>query len=495
MSYMELAEEYIGRSNDAILLANWPIQEYTLRHPLAVSKEILLELLPAGIDIGNILNLTKQKQKELAKNINPNSLPIDRTPGYIGQIALYEALLAADYDFSYVVDISDYEWDDKGFTLLYFLLNRKFLLREFGIEDTSLPDGLFERKDTIQQIRYEQLWLDRVMRASWMPRHFNHMQNELLRNLIKNLFMYHEWRSVSIALIQKWCMCSRNQATKVRALMKGLGLRAYNHSIAPNFGLINSFTREFQGLQSNATAYIRCTNIHKETTEHVNFIIGFPEQIDTPHLRTMMFSVNIPLFDSITGKWILKPSFLDTKSLKDCNHLHYYPKNYLVGKQQITQRDVFLAAFLLTLTSYAVDMMPFSIEEYIYRYTGISRKEISLGLRGVHRKKLVIPVYEFASTAKLRRYYLILSQDAPKRIIPYIASLSESTPSCTIRVSTNLDAMQAIVRLPEHLEKEFIEFENNLGKFHDLNRDLYVINQFRRLNASGLMSLVPEFNP
>jgi hypothetical protein len=321
------------------------------------------------------------------------------------------------------------------------------------------------------------------------------MKNELLREVLKHLFKYYEWRSVSITLIQKWCMCSRKQAAEIQALIKAMELRFYTHSIAPNFGLVNSFTREYQGVRRNSTAYIRCTNIHSETTEYVNFIIGLPEQVDTPHLSTTMFSVNMPLFDTLSGKWILKTNFLETKSLKECTHIHYYPNKYLIGKQRITQRDVFLAAFLLSLTSYAIDMMPFSLEEYVHRYTGISREEISLGLRGVYRKKLVIPVYEFASIARLRKYYLILSQDTPKKIIPYIASLSESIPSCTIRVSDNIDAMQTIVRLPENLEKDFIEFEKNLCEFHDLNRDLYIINQFRRLNASGLMSLVSEFNP
>jgi len=57
----------------------------TLVHPNIIPKDDVRELMPYSFNVDDILNLTIQKQKEIASRLNISKLPSDRPSGMLGQ--------------------------------------------------------------------------------------------------------------------------------------------------------------------------------------------------------------------------------------------------------------------------------------------------------------------------------------------------------------------------------------------------------------------------
>jgi hypothetical protein len=394
MTYEKLAKDYVGRSNHEILSDNWPIQSYTLHHPLTIDRNELLEMLPDGIDVEEILKLTRAKQKEIAKNVDINKLPVDRTPDYIGQIALYEVLRCTDYDTAYVVERSEYEWDPSGFTLFHLLLRQHFVNKELGYEDIDLISGLLEPREGHQeQIRFEELWLDRLYRnLGTVLEKMNYMEHKLLQKTVENLLRVFEWKNVSTNRIREWCDCSRDQAQRLKALLRGIELRKYFSTCLTNLGLVKSITKGKRNPSPRIYNFLRCTDVRSENTEYISSTLNFPSETSEYCLINQVFSINTALYSDKLKRWTLRCTLTENKSLGECEKIQFLPDYYLEGNKRISQRDVFFTAFYLSLaTSYTVDMLPCSIEEYTSHYTGLKKDECAKGLRSIRRKNLIIP--------------------------------------------------------------------------------------------------------
>jgi hypothetical protein len=495
VDYVSLAKKYIGRENNEILLANWPLQEYDLYHPLVVDRDSLLSLLPERVDVPTILEQTKLTQKELVRTIDITKLPVDRPSGYIGQIALFKVLQTYDFDFSYVVERTEYEWDKSGFSLIYLLLRHYFVNKEVGCGDIDLISGLLEpREGYQQQIRHGQNWYDRVMRTLGVKSDkLDYMQHTHLRNILERLHRVHQWRKVSNQKIQEWCGCSRSEANHLQKLLIGIELRKYYHLIPQNLGIVHSFTIGKKAPSSNTTSFIRCSNVENGENEYVNLFHDFPDRVETPHLVTNIFSLNTSLYNEKEGKWTLKTNLCEIKNLHEHSRLHFFPDFHSDSNHLVTQRDVFLAAFHLTMTSYAIDIMPCSLEQYIGHYTGIDIDDVSKGLKGLRRKNLLLPVYELGMILPAKTYFLIIAEDSCDKIIPYLGSIADSAPSCHFRTSDVFDALHAIVIVPKFLENEFRSIEYDLRETIGLNRQMYTITHYQLYNSSALMSLIPDY--
>lgn len=497
MSYVVLMKEYIGKSDSEIQNTNWPLQEYDLHHPLVVTREILASLLPAGIDVEEISKITQQKQKEIVKGIDVSRLPTDRPAGYIGQIALYKALRCFDFDPSYVLSRTEYDWSISGFLLFYLLVRYLFVCQEMGREDIDLLSGLIKSKEgTSVQQRFDQLWIDRVLRnfSPIIPR-IDFVEHRMLRKVLEKLHQVPEWKNVSKINIQKWCNCSKAQVSRIRNLFDALELKSTYQISLKNFGLTHSISKEYRNPPSNATSFMRCTNLDRESTEYLALLLDIPSQVNTPHLNTNVYSLNTSLYCETSKRWTLNYSLPEYKSLTECDTIHFASDYYQPEiRQNITQRDAFFAALLLYTSTYAIDMLPYSLEEYLSHYTGVDQQEVARGIRGIHRKRLLIPEYLIGHLLGGEFYFVFLTQDSSKKIIPYISSLAESSPRGFFRVSDNIDAMHGFVNVPRYLERDFINMERKIRDTYDLDLEMFRINQFGTYKTSALMSLIPNYN-
>ncbi|MFW9844316.1 MAG: hypothetical protein ACFFEV_07060, partial [Candidatus Thorarchaeota archaeon] len=483
MQYEKLAREYVGRSNREILNSNWPIQEYKLCHPLTTDKTILRTFIPKELDIDEILKLTRLKQKELAKEIDFNTLPVDRNPGYIGQIALAEVIREFEYDTSYVARISEYVWDKSGFTLLHQLLRQHFINTELGYGDSDLISGLIKSKEGHQEeVRYEQLWLDRVMRNTGkLFLQVDYMRNKLLRVFGERVMGDRKWTKISTSYIQKLCNCSRNQARRLKAFLTAFQFNRIFSPFAPNLGISWSFSKTVKRPASNVANLIQCSNLENSTKEYISLTLDIPSRIDTPLLDYGLKSMNLTLYDERSEMWTLKQSLSNATSFKDCSLFRSEIDSNPINKNHnVNQRDVFLSAFLLTLDLPTIEMMPCSLEKYVSHYCRLDTEEVERGLKAVRRKNLIATEYE--SHPLLPEYDIIQSssQDSPKKIIPYLTSMAESTPATSFVVSEQADCFFGWICIPKNLLKDFLLMEKTFQDTYDLEREIHAVNQFQR---------------
>jgi hypothetical protein len=497
MQYEKLAKEYIGRTNSDILNSNWPIQKYELRHPLTINRMELASILPPELDIEEVLKLTKMKQKHLAKIVDVDSLPVDRDPGYIGQIALFEALREFKFDTSFVVGHTEYEWDKSGFTLLHLLLRQLFINNELGYHDLDFISGLAKSKYGDQSdMRYEQLWLDRVVRnASRLNTRIETMRHDMLRKICEKLHTTHNWTDISTSQIRKLCGCSRNQAKNLKALLISTGVTRRFSISTKKLGLVRSYRKDLRNPQSNTSFLMKCRKVATNSLEYISFHLDFPSRIDCPHFDTTIRTSNISLFNDKVGKWSLRKPQMKKRDLTDFKRFHIYPDSPSTFPHNIRQRDVFIAAILTVLDSITINSMPCSLEKYISHYAKIEIEEVTKGLRAIRRKKIVLPVYDSRNLVSNFTYFLFLSQDSSKKIIPYISSIAESVPICQFHVNDDANALEGWSLIPSYIESDFIRLESDLQNTFDIDRELFVVELIRHYSSSALMSLVPYYHP
>jgi len=497
MSYDSMAKTYIGVSDSDMINDSWPIKEYHLHHPLVVDRGVLSSVLPEGIDLYAISELTKRKQKEIAQNIDIDKLPVDRPSGYVGQIALYEALREFNVDFSYVLDKTEYEWDVLGFTILYFLLKYNLVGHELGYEDVDLTLGFLESKEEgSHQDRHEQLWMDRLMRAmNFVNENFNYLRHEQLRIIFKKLHDLHDWKKITYQRIQSWCGCSKSQANRLNKILPGIHVSRFNYLIPQKFGLVHSFSKDYTAPLPNTTSFFRCLNVGNDLREYVSYTIDFPSQIDTPQLTTSFRCLNISLYDVKSERWTLDCKTKDVASLRDCNSLVFIPNHFEENKKQrVSQRDVFLTALLLNIPLNNPAMLNITESEYLHQILSVDPIEAKNGLRCIRQKNLIYPSYPLGWHLGPKRYFLILSQNSSQDLTSYIASLTQSIPRFVCRVSADERSMAALIPMPSYLENEFVKVESSLRSTYDVDCELFRVGQYLSFSTSSLMSFLPNFD-
>ncbi len=89
-----------------------------LLHPLNTPLGIFEKVIPPDIPHSLLLSLVSKTQKEITKNLDISQLPSDRTPGLIGQAALFKILRDINCDFSFYMKGG---FDELGYMFLRFL--------------------------------------------------------------------------------------------------------------------------------------------------------------------------------------------------------------------------------------------------------------------------------------------------------------------------------------------------------------------------------------
>ncbi len=496
VTYVSLAKKYIGMSDVRYKETIWPFHEYFLHQPLTVARDVLRSVLPKRIHLESVIERTRIKQKEIASKIKANMLPADRPPGYIGQIALFEALSENRYDVSYIFDRNLFEWDKSGFLLLYHLLSFQYLANFFQKEDIDISSFFLKSITTSRiQNRQDQLWMDRIIRSRRALFSIADLMSiQCFRQLTIKLYKATNHMRISPRIIAEWCKCSIRDAKQISNIMYIYDI-AQNYKLhASNIGAFWSIDVGHHSPSSDTCTFMRCTNIETKKIENIRVRLKFTDQNDDMKCTKTVYSWGIHNYDSATKRWVLNSAQPTDDKYSTIEEVGHIPENH-IPKNDISpsSRDIYIVALLLSWFQSDTDQLGVSIPEFLIRYCSLSKRDVSNGLRGVFRKGLLIPSYKLDHLAN-NRIFQIISIDRPKKLVPYLISIMKSTPRCGFRINDRIDRVYGFTNIPDYLAEEFLEYEKRLKESLDIDRMLHEVHQVQKYNTSSLLTQLQNLN-
>jgi len=322
----------------------------TLVHPNIIPKDDVRELMPYSFNVDDILNLTIQKQKEIASRLNISKLPSDRPSGMLGQSALFEVLMYEGFDFKSYVDGFYKKWEHsqtEGYVLLFVLGYIYYIRRFFDYPHIDLVKLLVEPITTHQlALTWDANWVTRILMnsAKLIP---NNLTKKQMHQILRNLMCIQDGRGMTVSRVMEWTGESRTRAYHLMDILKSSWFEHRYRIVSKNTGTVKVLTKSKTSRKIMPSFHSSCTSYLDNDNYFISISDLLKEDAKGKYFEMEAWNTNIDLYDQNDQKWNLNPSDYDAKSIDDIHALlqngdHTLPDNSIPP----TRRDLLFIALL-----------------------------------------------------------------------------------------------------------------------------------------------------
>lgn len=469
----------------------------TLYHPCNLKREILQGLVPASLDIDELLQEVNVKQKEIARRLNISKLPSDRPSGWLGQTALYEVLLNKGFDFrSYVQDWPTQWYDSQGYgyMLLMILGYLTYIRRFFGVPPLDLVKEIVEPITDYQfAMTWDKNWVHRVLHnvISVTP---NYLPNKHIHKILSELMRVQDGWGANVSRVMDWTGLPRDEATFIRNVIRTGWCEHRWRLVSKNTGTVKVLSKSQSKWKEVPSFFTVCTSLQDGQDYFISTTDVFKKDAEGSYFEWEGFNTNIELFDLRDQVWNLSPSPYNARKVDDIyaliqNGEHTIPDNDIPP----TNRDFFFIALLLAMNTSNHTKKREETMDWLTLGYGVPRKEAEHGYRNVMRKNLLRNQHtHYAIMGPEREMLTILFDGKSKDVIPFLGDILPNLPLFWLKTDLGMNCGHLFEHHPPYLSGEIRHLIDSSMAEHDVNGEVFLTKSWAFGFPGSILRLVAD---